>query len=107
MHKKTLFISMVCVVVLMVIGVLTLVVLNFFPIQSQDATVEKSVTERGDGTETGKADDTQVDTQTQPQVSAGTAPDTYWVTNPSSGSKLYVKVIHPDDWNGQGRVRIA
>ncbi|HFD39454.1 MAG TPA: hypothetical protein ENJ31_06350, partial [Anaerolineae bacterium] len=30
----------------------------------------------------------------------GPAPDTYWLTNPSSGARLYVQVIHPQDWDG-------
>ena len=32
-------------------------------------------------------------------VSAG-EPDTYWVTNPTSGAQLWVQILHPADWNG-------
>lgn len=31
----------------------------------------------------------------------GPGPNTYWVMNPTSGAKLYVEVIHPQNWNGQ------
>jgi len=27
------------------------------------------------------------------------AEDTYWVTNPASGARLFVQVFHPEDWN--------
>jgi dipeptidyl aminopeptidase/acylaminoacyl peptidase len=33
-------------------------------------------------------------------VEPGPEPDTYWVTNPSSGARLYVQVTHPQDWDG-------
>lgn len=40
-----------------------------------------------------------------PESPAGTPPapqgGSHWVTNPSSGAKLYVEVLHPTGWDGQ------
>lgn len=33
-------------------------------------------------------------------LAPGPEPDTYWVTNPSSGARLYVQVLHPRSWSG-------
>lgn len=33
----------------------------------------------------------------------GDEPDTYWVTNPTSGARLFVRVLHPSDWAGEPR----
>jgi pimeloyl-ACP methyl ester carboxylesterase len=33
-------------------------------------------------------------------VEPGQEPDTYWVTNPTSGARLYVQVIHPQNRDG-------
>ncbi len=35
-----------------------------------------------------------------PAFEAATEPNSYWVTNPSSGARLYVRVIRPDSWDG-------
>ncbi len=31
----------------------------------------------------------------------GPEPDSYWVTNPTGGARLYVRVIHPKNWDGR------
>lgn len=36
----------------------------------------------------------------EPTLEPGEEPDTYWVTNPSSGSRLSVSVFYPQDWAG-------
>jgi pimeloyl-ACP methyl ester carboxylesterase len=36
-----------------------------------------------------------------PIVEPGPEEETYWVTNPASGARLYVQVLHPQDWSGE------
>lgn len=38
---------------------------------------------------------------TAPTFEPGPEEDTYWVTNPTSGARLFVKIIHPADWAGE------
>ena len=39
-------------------------------------------------------------TKTPAGAEPGPEPDSYWVTNPTSGARLYVQVVHPQDWDG-------
>ncbi len=36
-----------------------------------------------------------------PEARPASEPDTYWVTNPTSGVELYTTVMRPDDWDGE------
>ncbi|HZU85892.1 MAG TPA: hypothetical protein VFF78_00320, partial [Anaerolineaceae bacterium] len=35
-----------------------------------------------------------------PELFPGERPNTYWLTNPTSGAQLYVEVLHPTNWDG-------
>lgn len=35
-----------------------------------------------------------------PLSTPGPQPDTFWVTNPASGARLYVEIVHPVHWDG-------
>ncbi len=35
-----------------------------------------------------------------PTAEPGPEPDSYWLANPTSGARLFVQVVHPQDWDG-------
>jgi len=43
---------------------------------------------------------TSKDASTTSTLTAGSEKNTYWMTNPSSGTRLFVRLFHPSNWNG-------
>ncbi|MBV6396309.1 MAG: hypothetical protein HFACDABA_01907 [Anaerolineales bacterium] len=74
---------------------------NKKPQQTAEATFDSTFTPLPDYTQTTDASTASAADSVLPALAPAESPNAYWVTNPSSGSRLYVIVTYPPGWNGE------